>query len=98
MIVNPMIVGVCTIELHIQEPNSLKAKRKVIKSIISRVKNKFNVSIAEVGYQDKWQRSVLGIAVVSTAQDHANGTLSKVVNFVEAMYVAELLDYQIEFW
>ena len=93
-----MIVGVCTIELHIPEPNSLKAKRKVIKSIISRVKNKFNVSIAEVGYHDKWQRSVLGIAVVSTAQDHANGTLSKVVNFVEAMYVAELLDYQIEFW
>ena len=93
-----MIVGVCTIELHILEPNSLKEKRKVIKSIVSRVKNKFNVSIAEVGYQDKWQRSVLGVAVVSTAQDHANGILSKVVNFVEAMYVADLLDYQIEFW
>ena len=98
MIVNPMIVGVCTIELHIQEPNSLKAKRKVIKSIITRVKNNFNVSIAEVGYQDKWQRSILGVAVVSNAQDHANGILSKVVNFVQDMYVAELLDYQIEFW
>jgi uncharacterized protein YlxP (DUF503 family) len=98
MIVNPMVVGVCTIELYIHEPNSLKAKRKVLKSIITRVKNKFNVSIAEVAYQDKWQRSVLGIAVVSSAQDHANGILSKVVNFVEAMYVAELLDYQIEFW
>lgn len=98
MINNPMIVGVCTIELHLHEPNSLKAKRKVVKSIISRVKNKFNVSIAEVGYQDKWQRSVLAVSVVSTAQDHANGILSKVVNFVEAMYIAELLDCQIEFW
>jgi uncharacterized protein YlxP (DUF503 family) len=98
MIANPMIVGVCTIELHIQEPNSLKAKRKVIKSIVTRVKNNFNVSIAEVGYQDKWQRSILGVAVVSNAQDHANGILSKVVNFVQDMYVAELLDYQIEFW
>jgi uncharacterized protein YlxP (DUF503 family) len=51
-----------------------------------------------VDYQDKWQRTVLGVAVVSTAQDHANGILSKVVNFVESMYVAELLDYQIELW
>lgn len=98
MVVTPMIVGVCTIELHIQEPNSLKSKRSVIKSIITRVKNRFNVAIAEVAYQDKWQRSVLGVAVVSTAQDHANSILNKVVNFVEAMYLAELIDYQIEFW
>jgi uncharacterized protein YlxP (DUF503 family) len=51
-----------------------------------------------VDYQDKWQRAVLGVAVVSTAQDHANGILSKVVNFVESMYVADLLDYHIEIW
>ncbi|MEE8302183.1 MAG: DUF503 domain-containing protein [Candidatus Tectomicrobia bacterium] len=93
-----MIVGVCTIELHMREPNSLKAKRKVVKSILARVKNNFNVAIAEVDYHDKWQRSVLGVAVVSTAQDHANSILSKVVNFVESMYLADLVDYQIEFW
>ena len=57
-----------------------------------------NVAIAEVDYHDKWQRSVLGVAVVSTAQDHANSILSKVVNFVESMYLADLVDYQIEFW
>ena len=50
-----------------REPNSLKAKRKVVKSILARVKNNFNVAIAEVDYHDKWQRSVLGVAVVSTA-------------------------------
>jgi uncharacterized protein len=93
-----MIVGVCTIELRIRESRSLKTKRQVIKSITSRVKNNFNVAIAEVDYQDKWQRALLGIAVVSTAMDHANGTLNKVVNFVESMYLAELLDYHIEFW
>ncbi len=81
-----------------REPNSLKAKRKVVKSILARVKNNFNVAIAEVDYHDKWQRSVLGVAVVSTAQDHANSILSKVVNFVESMYLADLVDYQIEFW
>ena len=93
-----MIVGVCTIELRVHESRSLKAKRQVLKSIIARVKNNFNVAIAEVDYHDKWQRAVLGVAVVSTAQDHANGILSKVVNFVEAMYIAELLDYHIEIW
>jgi hypothetical protein len=93
-----MIVGVCTIELRIRDSRSLKTKRQVLKSITSRVKNNFNVAIAEVDYQDKWQRALLGIAVVSTAMDHANGTLNKVVNFVESMYLAELLDYHIEFW
>ncbi|MDE0204876.1 MAG: DUF503 domain-containing protein [Candidatus Tectomicrobia bacterium] len=93
-----MIVGVCTIELRLHENRSLKGKRQVLKSITSRVKNNFNVAIAEVDFQDKWQRALLGVAVVSTAQDHANGILSKVVNFVDSMHLAELLDYEIEFW
>lgn len=93
-----MIVGVCTIELRLPETRSLKGKRQILKSITTRVKNNFNVAIAEVDYHDKWQRALLGIAVVSTAHDHANGILSKVVNFVESMYLAELLDYHIEFW
>lgn len=93
-----MIVGVCTIELRLPETHSLKGKRQILKSITTRVKNNFNVAIAEVDYQDKWQRALLGVAVVSTAHNHANGILSKVVNFVESMYLAELLDYHIEFW
>lgn len=93
-----MVVGVCTIELRLRETRSLKGKRQILKSITTRVKNHFNVAIAEVDYQDKWQRALLGVAVVSTAHDHANGILSKVVNFVESTYLAEMLDYHIEFW
>ena len=93
-----MIVGVCTIDLHLPETRSLKGKRQILKSITARVKNNFNVAIAEVDYHDKWQRALLGVAVVSTAHEHANGILSKVVNFVESMYLAEMLDYHIEFW
>ena len=93
-----MIVGVCTIELRLPETRSLKGKRQILKSMTTRVKNNFNVAIAEVDYQDKSQRALLGVAVVSTAHDHANGILSKVVNFVDSMYVAEMLDYHIEFW
>ena len=93
-----MIVGVCTIELRLPETRSLKGKRQILKSITTRVKNNFNVAIAEVDYQDKWQRALLGVAVVSTAHDHANSILSKVINFVESMYLAEILDCHIEFW
>lgn len=93
-----MIVGVCTIELRLPETRSLKGKRQILKSITTRVKNNFNVAIAEVDYQDKWQRALLGVAVVSTAHDHANGILSKVINFVESMCLAEILDCHIEFW
>ena len=93
-----MRVGVCTIELRIRETHSLKAKRQALKSIITRVRNHFNVAIAEVDHQDKWQRATLGVAVVSTAHDHANGILSKVINFIESMYVVDLIDYHIEIW
>jgi uncharacterized protein YlxP (DUF503 family) len=93
-----MIVGVCCVELYMRETRSLKAKRQILKSIITRVKNNFNVAIAEVDYQDKWQRATLGVAVVSTAHDHANGILSKVVNFIESLSLVDLLDYSIEIW
>jgi uncharacterized protein YlxP (DUF503 family) len=63
-----MVIGTCTIELHIPGNGSLKGKRRVTKSIIARVYNKFNVSIAEVGNQDLWQSATLGVACVSTKE------------------------------
>ena len=60
-----MIVCSCEIEILIYEANSLKEKRHVVKSLIERIKSKFNASVAEVGYNELWNRSMLGIAVVS---------------------------------
>jgi len=60
-----MIVGLLTLDLHFPESNSLKAKRWVLRSIKDRIRNKFNVSVAEVGANDLWQRSVIGIACVA---------------------------------
>ena len=59
-----MIVGLLTLDLHIPAANSLKSKRMVIKSLIEKIKNRFNVSVAEVDAQNLWQRSVIGIAYV----------------------------------
>ncbi|HET8579713.1 MAG TPA: DUF503 domain-containing protein, partial [Nitrospiraceae bacterium] len=60
-----MVVGLCTLELYIPDGHSLKAKRQVLLSLKDRLRDKFNVSIAEVGDQDLWQKAVLGIACVA---------------------------------
>lgn len=92
-----MIVGACRVELFLPESHSLKEKRHVIKSIVARVHNQFNVSAAEVEEQDLWQRAVLGIAVVTNDTHHANEVLSNIVNFVESASPAvEMIDYQID--
>ncbi len=92
-----MIVGACRVVLHLPDAHSLKEKRHVIKSIIARVHNQFNVSAAEVEDQDLWQRAVIGISVTANDTHHANEVLSTVVNFIEgATPEAEMTDYQID--
>jgi len=76
---------------------SLKGKRQVLKSITTRVRNKFNVSIAEVDDHDLWQLATLGICYVSNNSRLTNEVLSKVVDFVtEGRFELEILDYEIE--
>ncbi len=91
-----MHIGVCTLYLRLLEGRSLKEKRRVIKSIKDRIRNKFNVSIAEIGELDKWQRATLGIASVSNDSRFTNSVLSSVVNFIDGIHTVELLDYEIE--
>lgn len=92
-----MNVGVAKIRLRLPENLSLKGKRRVLKSIISRVEGKFTVSIAEVDDHDRWQLATLGISCVSNDKRHANEILSKVVDFiVRGRFEVEILDYEIE--
>ena len=92
-----MHVGVCQLRLRLPENSSLKGKRQVVKSITSRVANKFNVSIAEVGDLDLWQAATIGISCVSNDNRHANEVLSKVVDFIsDSNFDIEVLDYNIE--
>ncbi len=91
-----MIVGTCRLELYVPASGSLKSKRGVIKSLKERIRNRFNVSVAEVDYHDLWQRAALGVAVVSTETRHANSVLSAVVRFTEGESRVELTDYELE--
>ncbi|MBT9163381.1 MAG: hypothetical protein DDT24_00288 [Chloroflexi bacterium] len=92
-----MSIGALRVRFRLPENGSLKGKRKVLKSITSRVENKFNVAIAEVEDHDLWQLATLGVVCVSKDGRHANELLSKVMDFIGALREdAEILDYQIE--
>tara|TARA_Y100000031_G_scaffold153164_1_gene197825 strand:+ start:489 stop:770 length:282 start_codon:yes stop_codon:yes gene_type:complete len=91
-----MIVGTCWVKLFLHENNSLKGKRKVVKSVKDRIKRKFNVSIAEIGNHDDWKKIVLGIAAVSNDQKYIHKVLNDVINSIDSMHLAEVLDYKME--
>ena len=92
-----MIVGVCKIKLRIPENTSLKGKRNVVKSILTQLKNKFDVSVAEVDDQQLWQIATLGVCSISNSSRYTNEVLTKVINFVtNGRFEVEILDCEIE--
>lgn len=97
VIFKPMNVGVARISLRIPENMDLKGKRMVVKSILGRVKSRFEVAVAEVDDNDSWQIATIGICCISNDKRFSNEILSKVVHFVETGgFDAEFLDYSIE--
>lgn len=91
-----MVAGVCRLSLHFRESGSLKDKRQGLRKIIDRVRAKFNAGVAEVADQDVWQRSTVGLAVVGNESRHVQSMLDNIIAFVESLYVAEILDRQVE--
>jgi uncharacterized protein YlxP (DUF503 family) len=89
-----MTVGLCRVWLRLPENHSLKEKRQVVKSLVARLHNKFNVAVAEVDDHDRWQMASLGITCVTTSESHAHQMMSRVVAFIRSERPdAELLDY-----
>ncbi len=89
-------VGVCIVELYLGEAASLKDKRRILRSILDRIKARYNVSIAEVDQQDLWQRATVAFVCVSNDQSRTYQVLNSVVKFMENQNHAQLLDYQTE--
>lgn len=91
-----MIVGAAVVELHVHGSQSLKEKRGVVRSLLQRVRNRFPVSIAEVGGQDTWQRAVLGIATVGGDARKLRSVLEQVIAFVDGTGLAEVVGSDVE--
>lgn len=91
-----MVVGALQLTLHAPEAAGLKAKRKVVRSLLGRVRAKFNVAAAEVGANDLWQRLELGFSVCGNQTGHVEHQLDEITRFVERLALAEVVDVRIE--
>jgi uncharacterized protein YlxP (DUF503 family) len=91
-----MVVGLCTVELFIPDSQSLKDKRQVLHSLRDRLRGKFNLSVAEVGDQDLWQKAVLGMACVANEGSHVNQVLEQALNVIKSMPSVELVRTRME--
>jgi uncharacterized protein YlxP (DUF503 family) len=91
-----MVIGTGIIILRIHDCRSLKDKRKVVKSIISRLRNSFNVSVAEVGANEIYQRAEIGFSLVGNDRQLINSKIDKIFNMVEKIGLAEVIDTDME--
>ncbi len=91
-----MIIGAAVVEIRIHESQSLKTKRGVIRSIARRTRNRFNVSVAEVGGQDTWQRGLLGLSVSGSDRRRVRAVLEQTIEFIEDLHLAEVVNTDVE--
>lgn len=88
-----MIIGVAVADLHIPQARSLKDKRRVVKSLLDRIVNRYRVSAAEVKHQDLRQRSQIGFALVNSDRQHAVSALDEIRRIVDGRDEAFLTDW-----
>ena len=77
-----MLVATCVIKIHLNGVYSLKEKRRIVKSLVSRLPQQFNVAVAEVDYQDVWQTAVIGLVTIGNDAAYLHGLLEKAVSWI----------------
>ena len=93
-----MVVAACVVKLHLNGVYSLKEKRRIVKSLCSRLPQKFNLAAAEIEHQDVWQTAVLGLVTVGNDGAHLHSMLEKAVAWIEQTRPdIPIDDYSIEF-
>jgi len=91
-----MVVGIGMITYRLHDCRSLKAKRKIVKAIIGRMSNQFNVSVAEVGSNDAHQQAEIGFSMVGNNRSVVNSKIDKVFNFADGLGLADMIDSEME--
>ncbi len=92
-----MAVGLLTLELHIAEAQSLKDKRQVLRSLKDRLRAQFNVAVAELDFEDKWQRSVVGVVTLANEEQHVEEVLQKVLAEADKILGPLLTSHAVDF-
>ncbi len=78
-----MVIVAATVDLHLPGVNSLKEKRGILKTLIARLHKEFNIAVAEVDLHDVWQSAAIGIAIISTTEEHAENKLETILGWIE---------------
>jgi hypothetical protein len=91
-----MVVGTLKIEFRLSDNRSLKGKRKIVRSMVDKVRNKFNMSIAEVGSNDRWQKIELGVSAIGNDRRHIDSSLNSVLRFLDSLCLAQIVDTEME--
>jgi uncharacterized protein len=91
-----MVIGLLTLQLHFPGARSLKDKRQALRSLETKLRNRFNVAVAEVDHQDLWQRATLAVVTVNTDHGHLDATLSAVTSDAASARDIMLLDSNTE--
>lgn len=98
-VIGDMHIGLCVVDIHLPGISSLKSKRRVIKSIKDKLHQQFNLSVAETGFQDKWQRSTISFVCVSNDKRHADEILSKALDHLSSEFMAyEIINHDKRFF
>ncbi|HUL15215.1 MAG TPA: DUF503 domain-containing protein [Terriglobales bacterium] len=92
-----MAVGLLILELHISDARSLKDKRQVLRSLKDRLREKFNVAVAELDHEDVWQRSTVGIVTLSNEEQHVEESLQRVLEESDRLLGPVLISHSVEF-
>ncbi|MCB9451719.1 MAG: DUF503 domain-containing protein [Anaerolineaceae bacterium] len=91
-----MMIGLCQIEMHLPGVASLKEKRSILKSMLARIHNTFNVSAAETGHHDVWQSAEIALAIVSNSNVHNQQVLNRILEWIENNYEVLITSHEIE--
>ncbi len=93
-----MVIGFLLLDIHFPLSHSLKEKRKRLNKIKDRFKNRFNVALAELEYQDKWQRAKIGIVTINTQKKVIESLFNRIIIEADENLDGEILDHQIHYF
>ena len=92
------MIAYCEVYLNIPGVQSLKEKRRIIKSLQDKLKNKFNIAISEIGNNDLWQSSLIGVVTIGNETAYLEKMLNSIINFIDEFYGVEISQYDIEYF
>lgn len=91
-----VVIGLLTLDLFLPDAHSLKEKRSLTRPLLEKIRREWNVSVAETGHGDSWQRTILAVVSVNTAEPHIQRTFGEIARLAESGHAVQLLDFSIE--